>query len=65
MQGSNEIQILNHVQFPEQHSQCKKYPQRSGSMCKVRDEIELVCEGEDEEEALKTLVDAIEGGLGE
>ena len=29
------------------------------------DEIELVCEGEDEEEALAGLVQAIEDGLGE
>ena len=32
---------------------------------KCGDEIELVCEGEDEDVALKTLVDAIESGLGE
>ena len=36
-----------------------------GACVKCGDEIELVCEGEDEEEALKTLVDAIESGLGE
>ena len=29
------------------------------------DEIEFVCEGEDEAEALKTLVEAVENGLGE
>ena len=29
------------------------------------DEVEFVCEGEDEELALKTLVEAIESGLGE
>lgn len=28
-------------------------------------EIEVVCEGENEEEELKTLIAAIEGGLGE
>lgn len=28
-------------------------------------EIEIVCEGEHEKEDLKTIVDAIEGGLGE
>ena len=27
--------------------------------------VELTCEGEDEEEALKALVNAIESGLGE
>ena len=32
---------------------------------KSGDEIELMCEGEDEEEALKAIVEAIEDGLGE
>ena len=32
---------------------------------KKGDEIELICEGEDEEEALIEMVAAIEGGLGE
>lgn len=36
-----------------------------GACIKAGTEIELVCEGEDEEIALKTLVDAIESGLGE
>ena len=36
-----------------------------GACIKSGTEIELVCEGEDEELALKTLVDAIESGLGE
>ena len=36
-----------------------------GDCIKSGTEIELVCEGEDEELALKTLVDAIESGLGE
>ena len=34
-------------------------------MISVGDEIEFVCEGEDEQEALKALVEAIESGLGE
>ena len=29
------------------------------------DRITLICEGEDEEEALKTMVEAVESGLGE
>ncbi len=36
-----------------------------GACVKSGDEIELICNGVDEEVALKTLVDAIEGGLGE
>mgnify|MGYP003369165762 FL=1 len=36
-----------------------------GACIKAGDEIELVCDGEDETEALAALVSAIEGGLGE
>ncbi|HIW82182.1 MAG TPA: HPr family phosphocarrier protein [Candidatus Acetatifactor stercoripullorum] len=36
-----------------------------GACVKCGDEIEFVCEGDDEEEALKALVDAVESGLGE
>lgn len=36
-----------------------------GACVKCGDEIELVCEGEDEEAALEALVNAIDTGLGE
>lgn len=36
-----------------------------GACIKSGDEIELVCDGEDETEALASLVAAIENGLGE
>ena len=36
-----------------------------GACVKSGDEIELICEGPDEEEALKNLINAIESGLGE
>ncbi len=36
-----------------------------GACVKSGDEIELVCEGEDEEKALKDIIDLIESGLGE
>lgn len=36
-----------------------------GACIKSGDEIELVCDGEDEESALKTLVQIIDDGLGE
>lgn len=36
-----------------------------GACIKSGDEIELMCEGEDEEEALNAIVEAIEDGLGE
>lgn len=36
-----------------------------GACIKAGDEIMLVCEGEDEKEALKAMVQAVENGLGE
>ena len=36
-----------------------------GACVKCGDAIELTCEGEDEDEALKSLIGAIESGLGE
>ena len=36
-----------------------------GACVKYGDEIEFICEGEDEEEALKAMVSVVEGGLGE
>lgn len=36
-----------------------------GACIKKGDEIELICEGSDEEEALAAMVKAIEDGLGE
>lgn len=36
-----------------------------GACVKSGDEIELFCEGPDEEEALAALIQAIESGLGE
>lgn len=36
-----------------------------GACIKAGDEIELTCEGEDEEEALHAVISAIENGLGE
>lgn len=36
-----------------------------GACIKAGDEIELICDGEDEEAALHTVIAAIENGLGE
>lgn len=36
-----------------------------GACIKAGDEIELICDGEDEETALHTVIAAIENGLGE
>ena len=36
-----------------------------GACVKAGDEIELICDGEGEEEAMEAMVEAVESGLGE
>lgn len=51
--------------FRENTANAKSVLSVLGACVKSGDEIEIHCDGEDEEEALKNLVAAIEGGLGE
>lgn len=51
--------------FHENTANAKSVLSVLGACVKCGDEIEFVCEGEDEQEALKSLVEAIENGLGE
>lgn len=51
--------------FRENTANAKSVLSVLGACVKCGDEIEFVCDGEDEEEALKALVSAIESGLGE
>ena len=51
--------------FKENTANAKSVLSVLGACVKSGDEIELICEGEDEHEALATLVKIIESGLGE
>ncbi len=51
--------------FRENTANAKSVLSVLGACVKCGDEIEFVCQGEDEEEALKGLVEAVETGLGE
>ena len=51
--------------FKENTANAKSVLSVLGACIKCGDEIEFVCEGEDEQEALKALVSAVENGLGE
>ncbi len=51
--------------FRESIANAKSVLSVLGACVKCGDEIEIVCEGEDEDAALKALVDIIESGLGE
>lgn len=51
--------------FEETTSNAKSVLSVLGACIKKGDEIELICSGEDEAEALATMVELIESGLGE
>ncbi len=51
--------------FRESTANAKSVLSVLGACVKSGDEIEFICEGEDEEEALRALVQAVESGLGE
>ncbi|WP_313132955.1 HPr family phosphocarrier protein [Anaerocolumna sp.] len=53
------------IKFNETTANAKSVLSVLGACVKTGDEIEIVCEGEDEEEALRTIIKAIEDGLGE
>ena len=61
------MQFKSHITFRyrENTANAKSVLSVLGACIKSGDEIELVCEGEDEQEALVALVHAIENGLGE
>ncbi|MBQ6968481.1 MAG: HPr family phosphocarrier protein [Lachnospiraceae bacterium] len=60
-----EYKSLITFRFRENTANAKSVLSVLGACVKSGDEIELMCEGEDEEEALKGLITAIENGLGE
>ena len=51
--------------FRENTANAKSVLSVRGACVKCGDEIEIFCEGEDEEKALNALIGAIESGLGE
>ena len=61
------MQFKSHITFRyrDNIANAKSVLSVLGACVKCGDEIEFVCEGEDEAEALKTLVEAVENGLGE
>ena len=61
------MQFKSHItfQYRENTANAKSVLSVLGACVKSGDEIEFFCEGEDEQEALKALVRAVENGLGE
>ena len=61
------MQYKSHITFKyrQNTANAKSVLSVLGACIKSGDEIEMVCEGEDEKEALQAMVRAIESGLGE
>ena len=61
------MQFKSHITFryKENTANAKSVLSVLGACIKSGDEIDLVCEGEDENEALESVLKAIENGLGE
>ncbi|MBQ6575798.1 MAG: HPr family phosphocarrier protein, partial [Lachnospiraceae bacterium] len=51
--------------FRESTANAKSVLSVLGACVKCGDEIEFVCEGDDESEALQALINAVDSGLGE
>lgn len=64
-QTAIEYQSKITLKFNKYHANAKSVLGVLGACIKTGDEIELICEGEDEEKALKELIQLIEDGLGE
>ena len=60
-----EFKSLITFRFRDNTANAKSVLSVLGACVKCGDEIELMCEGADEELAMKTLVEVIEAGLGE
>ena len=61
------MQFKSHITFlyRENTANAKSVLSVLGACIKCGDEIELICEGEDEQEAMAALVKAVESSLGE
>ena len=51
--------------FHDTYANAKSVLSVLSACVKCGDEVEFTCEGEDEEEAVRTIISAIENGLGE
>lgn len=60
-----QFKSLITFQFKDTTANAKSVLSVLGACIKSGDEVEFFCDGEDEEIALKTIITAIENGLGE
>jgi len=60
-----KYQSTIHIHFREAMSNAKSVLSVLGSCIKSGDEVEFICEGPDEEQALQAIIQLVESGLGE
>ena len=65
MQFDCKITVLKKTRHEEVSANAKSVLSVLGSCIKSGDEIEIICEGTDEQDALGTMIQLVEGGLGE
>ena len=65
MQFDCKITVLKRTRHEEVTANAKSVVSVLGSCIKSGDEIEIICEGTDEQDALGTMIQLVEGGLGE
>ena len=65
MQGGIAVPELIKFEYENTTANAKSVLSVLGACVKCGDEIELICEGVDEKEALETITELINGGLGE
>lgn len=61
------LEFKSHITFRKNNTEANAKSVLSvlGACVKTGDEIELICDGEDEDEAFKSIMEAINNGLGE
>ena len=65
MQFDCKITVKKKTRYEDETANAKSVLSVLGSCIKSGDEIEIVCEGTDEEDALNTMIQLVEDGLGE
>ena len=65
MQFQSKITVLKKTKHEDVPANAKSVLSVLGACIKSGDEIEIVCEGPDEENALKDMIQLVDDGLGE
>lgn len=65
MQYSSKITIHKQTKYEDVTANAKSVLSVLGACIKSGDEIEIICEGPDEEQAIRSMVQLVEDGIGE